>query len=89
MTIQEYNDWLATRQEQANLALEPSSMLGLAGEMRVDTLEQLDVNAIAAKQLQLIEDEKEFVSTNRSPINFSDRKGELMEKLDLVRGEEK
>ena len=84
MTIQEYNQWLSSREDQANKAREPSSMQGLAGELKVGTLEQFDVNVIAAKQLQLIEEEKEFVSKNRIPINFSDRQGKLMEKLDSV-----
>lgn len=84
MTHEEYDKWLARRQEIASKAVEPSSLLGLAGEMRVLTYQQPDINSVAAKQQHLLEKERSELSCDGTTVDFTERQSEFAQMLNNV-----
>ncbi len=89
MTHQQYDAWLEHRQLVASRAMEASSMIGLAGEIRPTiTFEQSDVNELAAEQSRMIDMERMQLSSDHSTTEFEDRMRAFAWKLDHVKVED-
>ncbi|MBI1334819.1 MAG: hypothetical protein GC165_18285 [Armatimonadetes bacterium] len=85
MTKSEYRSWLEERLSRTQASMEVTPRLGLAGEIGVSTFEQSDVNAIAARQTSLLEDELSRLQSVSPVSDYSLRKADLAERLDSVK----
>jgi len=81
MTHQQYDQWLSSRSEIAKKAVEPASMLGLAGEMQVLTYQQPDVNKVATQQIHMIEKEQLELAHDDMTMDFTERQSEFSQML--------
>lgn len=84
MTHEEYEKWLSRREELANRAVEPSSLIGLAGEMRVLTYQQPDINNVATRQLHMIEKERLEIAHDDTTTDYTERQSEFAQMLNNI-----
>lgn len=88
LTRREYQDWLDSRHEIAQRSIEAASMLGLAGEMAIVTLEQVATNNIATQQELMIEREMRILNQETFAEDFEARQFEFSKLLDRIAPED-